>query len=431
MSAQPVQQEARIRSLDVLRGVAVLGILLMNIWSFVWPREVHDYPFLLNDLPGATVEIWFMIKVFFEDSQRTIFSILFGAGALLLIGRLTGKADTVSPAKVYYRRTVLLIIFGLINGYIFLWPADILFVYGICGLFLYPVRNWRPRSHLLLALVILAIPNALTYFEYQDITALKKTALSAEQEQLAGNDVTAEEQAAIDDWAVELEKARPEFDEDLQANIDVMSSGSFGEIFAAQAASTLILQTIVALRSFIWDALGAMLLGMVLYRVGFLTLERSIGVYIVTLLLGYGIGIPISYSEALASIGSDFDPAIVAQAQLTFDVGRFSMALGHMSLVLLLCKSALAEPVKRALAATGQMAFTNYLGQSLLGAMIFYGIGFGLYGTLPGYYMYFAVAGIWAFQITFSVWWMGRFRYGPFEWLWRTLTYGRLASASS
>lgn len=431
MSAQPVQQNARILSLDVLRGVAVLGILLMNIWSFVWPREVHDYPFLLNDLPGATLETWAFIKVFFEDSQRTIFSMLFGAGALLLIGRLESKETGVSPRKIYYRRTILLILFGLINGYIFLWPADILFVYGLCGLFLYPVRHWRPRSHLLLALGILAIPNVLTFLEYQDLVELKATALAAEQSQLAGNNVTAEEQAAIDDWAAELDKARPEFDESLQSKIDVMQNGSFREIFAAQAASTLILQTIVALRSFIWDALGAMLLGMVLYRAGFLTLERSAGVYFTTLIISYGIGLPVSYSEAMAGISSNFDPAIVAQSQLTFDVGRFAMALGHMSLILLFCKSAVAEPVKRALAATGQMAFTNYLGQSILGALIFYGIGFGLYGTLPGYSMYFAVAGIWAFQITFSVWWMGRFRYGPFEWVWRTLTYGRLAGGSS
>jgi len=422
MTAQPVQQDARIRSLDVLRGVAVLGILLMNIWSFVWPREVHDYPLLLSDLPGATVETWLFIKVFFEDSQRTIFSILFGAGALLLIGRLEAKAGNVSPAKVYYRRTVLLILFGLINGYIFLWPADILFVYGICGLFLYPVRRWRPRSHLILALVILAIPNTLTYLEYEDLRTLR---IEADQKPEIPN------QVAIDAWAEELAKARPEFDDALQENIEIMRSGSFGEIFRAQASSTLILQTIVALRSFIWDALGAMLLGMVLYRAGFLTLERSVGVYLTTLLIGYGIGLPVSYGEAMAAITTNFNPVVVARAQLTFDVGRFAMALGHMSLILLICKSAMAEPFKRALAATGQMAFTNYLGQSILGALIFYGIGFGLYGTLPGYYMYFAVAGIWAFQIAFSVWWMGRFRYGPFEWVWRSLTYGRLASNPS
>ena len=430
MSAQPIQQGARIRSLDVLRGVAVLGILLMNIWSYVWPREVHDYPFLLSDLPGATVETWTFIKIFFEDSQRTIFSMLFGAGALLLIGRLEGKAGTVSPARVYYRRTILLILFGLINGYIFLWPADILFVYGICGLFLYPVRNWRRRSHLLLAIVILAIPNALTFLEYQGLTDLKTTAEAAMKAQSAGEQVSPAEQMALDDWNAELAKARPQFDESLQSNIDIMQNGTFGEIFQAQASATLILQTIVALRSFIWDALGAMLLGIVLYRSGFLTLERSLSFYVLTLIIGYGVGLPISYGEAAAALASNFDPAVVARSQLTFDIGRISMALGHMSLLLLFCKVAVGETVKRALAATGQMAFTNYLSQSILGAVIFYGIGFGLYGTLPGYYMYLAVAGIWAFQIAFSVWWMGRFRYGPFEWVWRSLTYGRLVPSS-
>ena len=427
MSAQPVQQDARIRSLDILRGVAVLGILLMNIWSFVWPREVHDYPFLLADLPGATVETWMFIKIFFEDSQRTIFSMLFGAGALLLIGRLESKGGDASPAWIYYRRTILLILFGLINGYIFLWPADILFVYGLCALFLYPLRRWRWRSHFVLALIILSIPNALTYLEYQDLAALKVEAQSLIQSQNTGTVLSSADQETVDAWEVELAKARPQFNEALQADIQTMQEGGYGEIFKLQAGATLILQTIVALRSFIWDAMGAMLLGMVLYRFGILTLERPAFVYLGGLALGYGIGLPVSYGEAMAAMSSNFDPVVVARSQLTFDVGRISMAIGHISLVLLFCKAAFGEPVKRALAATGQMAFTNYLGQSLLGALIFYGIGFGLYGTLPGYTMYFAVAGIWAFQIAFSVWWMGRFRYGPFEWVWRSLTYGRLA----
>ena len=118
-------------------------------------------------------------------------------------------------------------------------------------------------------------------------------------------------------------------------------------------------------------------------------------------------------------MSADFDPVIVAKTALTYDLGRFAMALGHASLILLFCMSGAAVWAKSALAATGRMAFTNYLSQSILGALIFYSFGIGLYGKMPGIYMYGVVLVIWTMQIAWSVLWLKRYRFGPFEWLWR------------
>ena len=251
---QPVQQKERIESLDVIRGVAVLGILIMNIWSFAWPREVFDYPYILADLKGNTSAAWAVINILFEGTQRTLFSLLFGAGVLLFLERLERKGAGTPVAKIYYRRTILLILFGLINAYVFLWPADILYVYGLCGLCLYPLRHWQTRSLLILGLCLLVIPTGLSVIDYYEALSI----------QAVGGEA----------WAAELAEARPTLEsKEVSDMIQIMSSGSFAQIFLIQAEASLLLQTVVAALVFFWDALIAMVFGMALYRIGFLSLQ--------------------------------------------------------------------------------------------------------------------------------------------------------------
>ena len=232
--------------------------------------------------------------------------------------------------------------------------------------------------------------------------------------------------AGGDAWTAKLADARPSLEsQEVKDTIRIISSGSFREIFLTQAKASLLLQTVVMALVFFWDALIAMVFGMALYRIGFLSLQLPRRTYLLVLILGYGIGLPVSIWETVSVMTSDFDPVSVAETALTYDLGRFAMALGHACLILLLCMSGVATRVKSALAATGRMAFTNYLSQSILGALIFYSFGLGLYGKVPGVYMYAVVLAIWIVQITWSVFWLKRYRFGPFEWLWRSLTYGR------
>ena len=418
--AKPVSGSERIESLDIVRGLAVLGILLMNIWSAAGPRLIWDYPIAVADQPGAPLQTWFLVQVLFEGSQRTLFSMLFGAGALMIIERLT-RSDLAHRAKgLFYRRTGLLILFGLVNAYIFLWPADILYVYGLCGLVLYPLSKLGNRSLILIIMLTMLIPLGLRLMDIADLKEEQQSYLTAE-----GNEM------AMKPWKDALEKARPSADdEEFRESVRVMSDGSFAEIFRKNAVSSLILQTVVTLKWFLLDALAAMLLGMVFYRMGILTLKVSppqvLRRYLAIMLIaGYGVGLPVSLWEASTMIASDFDPIQKTQAMLTYDIGRIAMATGHLSLILFFCQAGWGRWIKARLAAVGRMALTNYLAQSILSGFIFLSFGLGLYGQLNGYYLYFVVAAIWLIQITWSSIWLRHFRFGPFEWLWRSLSYGK------
>lgn len=401
---QPTSPEERIQSLDITRGVAVMGILIMNIWSFGWPREIFDYPYILSHLQGDAVATWAVIHTLFEGSQRALFSILFGAGALLMLRRLEQKMPVKEARRLYRRRTFFLVLFGLFDAYIFLWPADILYVYGLCGFLLVFLRNLKTRSLVILTLCIFIIPTIIRMVEYNHLAALGDGAA----------------------YQAEVAKARPDFkDPAIQKSLRIMQDGSLSDVFKKQAVGSLILQTIVTVKWWFMDALGAMLIGMILFRGGVLSLQSSGLAPRRLLLLGYGIGLPVSLWETMTLIASDFDPLQQALTAFTYDIGRLGMAFGHLGLILLFCQGKGAVKVKQYLAAAGQMALSNYLAQSILCGLIFYSFGFGLYGTLAGYQLYYVVFLVWTIEIIWSKYWLARYRFGPFEWLWRSLTYGK------
>jgi uncharacterized protein len=416
--AGPVPAAERIQALDVARGIAVLGVLLMNIWAFAGPQAFFDYPFAIADRAGAPVATWVVIHTLFEGSQRTLLSLLFGAGALLLMTRLDRNGPPGTARGTWYRRTFVLIAFGLVNAYVFLWPADILFVYGLAGLCLFPLRNLRTPVLLAIMVAALAVPAVMRGLEVRDLQAL---------EIAAGADAGS---AAAGEWAEELKKARPSpADDDMAADIRTMQSGSLAEIIVRQAKVSLILQLIVGLKWWFLDALAMMILGMVLCRSGILTQPAPSSRYGALSAAGFLIGLPLAMWQTSALLASDFHPVTVEITKLTYDVRRLAMALGYLGLILLFSHAAGGLAIRRALAAVGRMALTNYLAQSILCALIFYGFGLGLYGRVTGYQLYGVVFAIWALELAWSGWWLRRYRIGPFEWVWRSLTYRRRLGA--
>ncbi|MEO8225416.1 MAG: hypothetical protein ABI661_11480, partial [Gammaproteobacteria bacterium] len=173
----PVPLQERIQALDVARGVAVLGVLLMNVWAFAGPQAYFDYPVAIADRAGAPLATWVVIHTLFEGSQRTLLSLLFGAGALLALLRLEKKGLPGTARATYSRRTFLLIAFGLINAYVFLWPADILFAYGLAGLCLYPLRHLRTPVLLAIVLVAVAVPALRHTLAVGNLRTLEATSL--------------------------------------------------------------------------------------------------------------------------------------------------------------------------------------------------------------------------------------------------------------
>jgi len=420
----PVSIAERIHALDTTRGFAVLGILLMNIWSFAGPHEISEYPVIAMDWGGAPLQTWAVMHTLFEGSQRALFSLLFGAGMLLMVTRLQASAPDAPIGRIYYRRIFLLMAFGLFDAFVLLWAADILLIYGLCGLLLYPLRRLGTRTLLLLAVIVFTVPATLRTIDWQESIPLQQEYNLRQADPAAAQPLDESAAARMKAWEAKEKRAHPDLaDPDIQESIRINSSGALGEFVVERLKTSLILQIFVGLKSWFLDALGAMLLGMALFRSGVLTLQAPRSTYVLLAVLGYAIGLPIAAWETSALIAADFDPILKMRNLIHYDVRRIAVGLGHLGTILLFCQAWPGSWLATRIAAVGRMALSNYLGQSILGGLIFYTVGLGLYGQFTGYYLYFVVAGIWAVQITFSNWWLARYRFGPFEWIWRSLTY--------
>ncbi|MGI9344126.1 MAG: DUF418 domain-containing protein, partial [Gammaproteobacteria bacterium] len=237
------------------------------------------------------------------------------------------------------------------------------------------------------------------------------------------DDATAARVAA---WERKEQRARPDLaDPKIQESIRINSRGQLGEFLVERWTTSLIVQIFVGLKAWSLDALGTMLLGMALFKTGVLTLTASRATCVRMVVVGYGIGLPLAIWETSTLVTANFDPLLKARHLLHYDVRRIAVALGHLGVILLLCRAYPTGRLLTKIGAVGRMALTNYLGQSILGGLIFYSIGLGLYGQFTGFHLYLVVVFIWTVQIAFSNWWLARFRFGPCEWLWRSMTYGR------
>ena len=414
---RPVGASERIASIDALRGVALLGILLMNIGAMGLPYEAYTNPTIDGATAGAPFVAWWIMMVFFEGSMRTIFSMLFGASVVLLTSR---AGESVRTADVYYRRTIWLVIFGMVHGYLLLWPGDILYHYGLVGLFLFPLRNARPRRLAISGAVVLALLSlqgiGLSFY----INGIYAPAQAAQTVLDAGGELTEEQQTALDEW-----RASPVY-EPTEAEIEeqmALRRGGYVDNLAYAAPHTFEFETTFAYLVGFWDALAMMLLGMALFKWGVFDARRSYRDYALMTVVGLSIGLATNYYETMAYVASGFHPAGVLPP--TYGLGRMGLAFGYIGLVMLFCKTGILGWLRSSLAGVGRMALTNYVSHSVITGFIFFGSGLGLVGQLERHELYYVVGGIWILQLIVSPLWLRHYRYGPLEWLWRSLTYRR------
>ena len=413
----PAPPTERIEAIDTIRGVALLGILIINILAFGLPfRAVFD-PTVDGSTTGVDFAAYFAMGFVFEGAMRALFSMLFGAGVAMVAA--SGKG-----AAIHYRRQLLLLGFGLIDGFVLLWTGDILVPYALAGMVLYFARNWRPRGLFVAAGAAFAYL-AIVYAAFFAILTVTPEQAEAVQVRLdAGESVSAQDQALLDDWR-ELE-ANIEPTPQLLERERLKFEGTYRQSLVASAGELIDLYTFALPYFIIWDAIACMLLGMALYKVGFLTGARSQRFYLATAILGFSVGLAVNGFEMAMKIATDYAYEWVSGASLpTNDLGRVCMALGFVSVVMIANARGYLAKLRRGLAAAGRMALSNYILQSIFGIVIFHDMGFGLWNELARHQLYYVVFGQWVVMIAFSVWWLGRFRFGPLEWVWRTLTYGR------
>ncbi|SOD93350.1 DUF418 domain-containing protein [Spirosoma fluviale] len=423
---QPVSKAARIETIDLIRGLALLGILMMNIPGFGFLSSGFNR--LMNTPAGPDFYAFFVVSLGFEGTMRALFSMLFGAGMVLFTQNKREQINGPTVAEYYYRRLLWLVLFGIINAYVFLWRGDILFFYGLCGMILYPFRRVKAGWLIALAVLCMGLNSIRTELWYSELRANRAGYLEAVKQEKANKKLTDKQKEAKGAWEKFEKGFKPDPKKDAK-ELTKMRSG-YGTVFMHLLPENSSSETFYTYYGS-WDMLLMMFIGMALLSWGFFTNTLSTSTYVVTLLIGYGLGLPISWFYTQAQVewtqhaGQIVDNYRTIPFQV-YDLRRVLLALGHASLLLLVYRSQFVPWLMRALTAVGQMAFTNYLMQSIICTLIFHGYGLGYYGKMAFHELYYVVAGVWVFQLIVSPIWLQYFLFGPFEWLWRSLTYWKL-----
>jgi len=391
--SQPIDLKNRIHSLDLLRGFAVLGILIMNITSFSQISMAYMNPKIGAGLEGYNQYFHGFNFIFADTRFMSIFSMLFGAGVVLFTQRIEAKGKRV--AALHYKRMFWLLLFGLIHAY-FIWVGDILVAYAICGSLVFFFRKKSIRTLFIMAIILFLIPiifNCMTYYGMP---------------------------------ADELESTFAFFHpttKEIASQTQAMR-GSYLEQMPLRMKEALGLQTVVFMLEMFWRASAMMLLGMILYRKGVLSAEKSTTYYKKMMWVGFVPGLILSGISLSQAYASEWNAAYVMNigANYKFVSGIF-MALGYIGLVIWCHKKGVFIKFQNRLRATGRMAFTNYIGMSVICTLIFNGHGLGLFGTLDRLEQFLIVISIWILILIISPLVLKNYRFGPLEWLWRKLTY--------
>jgi len=418
-SLGPVRASERIRSVDVLRGLALLGILVINIEFFALPNAIYFNPKVAGGFSGLNFLSWKFGYLFFLQKMMAIFSMLFGAG-LVLMGKRAESAGKKFKG-IYYRRVLWLLLIGLVHAYLF-WYGDILFTYAICGLILYPLRKRSAKLLIILGFLFLFFGVLMQMGSGYYFDGLKKEAGTAQTSLENGKTLTPYQEQMIKVWA-KISGAFNPSAEKVAEEVEAYG-GNYLEILRYRAPHTLLMQTQVLIFMMLWRVVGLMLLGMGLMKLGVFSALRSKKFYIICIILGYGIGLPLCAYGANALVNHNFDFVYFFQLGAHFNyLGSILVALAHTGVLMLICKSGWLSWLTQKLSAVGRMALSNYLLHTLICTTIFYGYGLGLFGKVERFALWGFVLGIWILQLILSPIWLKHFRFGPAEWLWRSLTY--------
>ena len=400
--------DGRIATLDVIRGFAVCGILIMNIVSMGEPGYAYVDPNYYGGAHGADLAAWALAYVVADGKMRALFTMLFGASLLLITDAAEDR--TPGPARTHYSRMVWLLVFGMLHAW-FVWYGDILVEYAICGAIAFVGRKWPVRALLFAAACLIAYDAIQSLIAWRDMNVLHALA--------AGPNPPAD---AVREWHKVLDAVVPS-----QAVIGrelALYRGGIVDAFHARAPMTALFQ-FTFLPTWVPGTLGFVFLGMALYRLGFWSggwTGRAYG----WVIAGGGAAVLLYVPLVAAILAHGFDPAFLPLADACTLMLRPVLALAYAALLILAVEAGAGRWLTTRLAAAGRMAFSNYLGTSLIVTTLFYGYGLGLFGHLARTELYVVVAGQWLLILGWSKPWLAQFRYGPFEWLWRSLARARL-----
>ncbi len=456
----PLSLSLRIPSLDVLRGIAVLGVLVVSIWIFGGFSTNQQNGLLLRS-KGLDYRLFGTVDILFNGKMRALIAIVFGAGMLLFFAKENQK-NQLRSGDLFMRRQLWLLFFGLVNALIFLWSGDMLFHLGMMGILLFPFVRMSKRGLLIAAILVTFIYSGKNYWNYADdrkaykkyitVVAVEKK-ISKDSADRAASDsllkkqgkdsllkapktdsllqkkdtLTKEQKDDKAAWEgiVNNMKYDPKKDEGEKK---AMRSVSYGKLWNHLLGATQQREAQWTYQTGVWDFSGMILLGMVLFKIGFFNSRFPRRQYLLIAIGGIAAGLLLAwfrlhYQQIALKDYAKFIDKHWFPYHLFFPFERGFMAIGYASLVLAIIGTSPLKSLWRSLANTGQMALTNYLLQSVICTLFFTGFGMGYFGRLSQWQLYFFVIEVCIVQIVFSVVWLRYFQYGPAEWIWRCLIY--------
>jgi len=406
----------RLVALDVVRGIAILGILLMNIEEMARPKAAWDYPPLIS-WTGADQAVWWVREVIARGTMRGLLSLLFGAGFILMTTR-EGRED-VGVADAFIRRNVWLVLFGIVHGYLLLWPGDILLIYGLVGLFLFPWRHWTAARLLKAGVAVALVMTVLSTGRYVTNWQLASQATDARARQQAGAPLTSVEQQAVTSWERRETRWRPN-PESVRRDTEARLGGYWSNLqWQVEWANELNAPA----GFFYWmlDSLALMFVGAALVKWGVIQGHRSQKFYALLAVGGYAIGIPLNIAEAWPVWTSQFTAPLVF-SPMTHQVSRTAVTLGHLGLILLVFNTDVGRRLQHPFAAVGRVALSTYIAQTLICQwLLFPGFGLALFGRYGLAQLWLIVLGISVVLVVAGNLYIRRFSMGPLEWLLRRL----------
>ncbi|GMN03336.1 DUF418 domain-containing protein [Erythrobacter sp. MTPC3] len=404
----PVSGAERISSLDFIRGIAVMGILAANIVAFGQPFAAYMYPQAFLTEHGAASD-WLLIAQFviIDNKMRGLFTLLFGAGIYLFMERTWARGGT--RWRQMWRLAVLLM-FGLLHFFV-IWMGDILLYYALIGFAVVPCLRWSAKTQFITGLIayivgallyaaVLTFPYAIAETSFGDQSSMAETKASMIEAQ----------DAAIADGEIETAyKISGDFAGLIQHRISEHWADPIGNVFF-----------------FSLESLPLMFLGVALYRFGFFSGGFSSEKMRRWGWIGVIGGAALTFGLGLFLKSADFGYYAMLAAFVGWSpIPQLMMVLGLAALMVEYSpgwSGWLSERIR----AAGRAAFTNYLGTSIVMVAVFHGWGLGLFGELNRPMLYVVTLLAWIAMLAWSKPWLDRFRYGPLEWLWRCLTYGKM-----
>lgn len=400
----------RIGSLDFIRGIAVLGILASNIVTFARPNEARRIVALVHEMTWTEWFPWLFNYIFIDGKLRSMFAALFGVGMVVFIER--ARARGAAARWLQLRRLFWLALFGYAH-YVFLFEGDILLDYAVMGAFAIWAVFWNARLLLALGILLICFESVMGGISLWTPAAAEKQVLAM---------------SAAAPARVEYEKGWAEERQKIAAESRVMSQGSMGQILAFRFGSAdAFVEPFVSMKFIALQYLPMMLIGAALYRLGFFSGTWNRRRMLVWGFTGIGVSGAIALAMGLWLMRENW------RFELNYFVFygpttalRLPMTLGYLAVLVALAPQLASTRLGTRLTAAGRMAFGNYLGMSLVMALVFQGWGLGLYDRFNRLEQWGFLAFGCILMLAWSKPWLARFRFGPLEWVWRCLTYWRV-----